>query len=113
MRSSNLKSVGDENKILEITFTYEITYQYFNIPAAVYQNLLSAVPRPVYKAVAEDGSKRKVIKEISSLLTMTLGIPVTALVCPVGYFAYAQSGDIAPTSAANAIRVTITSHQSN
>ena len=40
--SSNLSSVGYENGTLYISFTNGSLYAYYNVPATVYSNLMSA-----------------------------------------------------------------------
>ena len=48
--SSNLRSVGydAEQQILEIEFKSGSVYQYFNVPATVYEALMSASSKGTY-----------------------------------------------------------------
>jgi hypothetical protein len=48
--SSNLESVGYENETLEIRFHDGGIYQYFNVPAFLYQGLMMAVSKGTYFA---------------------------------------------------------------
>jgi hypothetical protein len=50
VESSNLRSVGydAERQILEIEFTSGSVYQYFNVPASVYEALMSASSKGQY-----------------------------------------------------------------
>ena len=50
--SSNLSSIGydEENQILEIEFNHGGVYQYFNVPIAEYQGLMSASSHGEYFA---------------------------------------------------------------
>jgi hypothetical protein len=70
----------------------------------------SAVKAPidVYKAIAEDGKPSKAIREVATLISMTVGVPSTALAKPIGYQADVAAGRVAPTSPVDAIRGTIT-----
>ena len=42
VESSNLKSVGYEDNVLEIEFLDGGVYQYFDVPAALYEGLIQA-----------------------------------------------------------------------
>jgi hypothetical protein len=48
--STNLRSVGydAEQQILEVEFTSGSVYQYFNVPVAVYEALMSASSKDTY-----------------------------------------------------------------
>lgn len=48
--SSNLSSVGydEQTGILEIAFNSGGVYQYFNVPAGVYQSLMTATSKGTY-----------------------------------------------------------------
>jgi hypothetical protein len=48
--STNLRSVGydAEQQILEVEFTSGSVYQYFNVPVAVYEALMSASSNGTY-----------------------------------------------------------------
>lgn len=48
--SSNLSSVGydERTEILEIAFHSGSVYQYFNVPAVVYQSLMTAASKGSY-----------------------------------------------------------------
>ena len=42
VRSSNLASIGYDDKVLEIEFNSGGIYQYHNVPSIVYEQLMSA-----------------------------------------------------------------------
>jgi len=46
--SSNLRSVGWENNILEIEFNSGSVYQYYNVPIYVYEALIDAPSKGKY-----------------------------------------------------------------
>jgi hypothetical protein len=46
--SSNLESVGYENRILEIRFHSGGTYQYFDVPEHLYHGLMNAPSKGAY-----------------------------------------------------------------
>ncbi|MBI5841248.1 MAG: KTSC domain-containing protein [Chloroflexi bacterium] len=50
VQSSDLRSVGYDpvNSVLEIEFNSGGVYQYFNVPASVYQALMSAASHGTY-----------------------------------------------------------------
>lgn len=54
-------------------------------------------PHSVYKAIAENGSSKKAIKDSLTLIGMTLGVPAAPLGKPLGYLSDVQSGDVQPS----------------
>lgn len=67
------------------------------------ESLLTA-PHSVYKAVAEDGSARKAVKDVATLISMTTGLPAAAIARPVGYLAEVQQNRARPTGPADVAR---------
>jgi hypothetical protein len=65
-------------------------------------------PHSIYKAIAEDGSKAKAMKDVATLLSVATGLPAAAVARPVGYLAGVAEGKIEPTSTADAVRGTLT-----
>ena len=53
--SSNLKSVGYENGILEVEFHSGGIYQYYGVPASVYNALMNASSKGSYLAAKVKG----------------------------------------------------------
>lgn len=64
-------------------------------------------PHSIYKAIADDGSASRAIKDSLTLIAMLTGIPVTAANKPLGYLTGVAQGDIEPTSTLDAVRGTI------
>ncbi len=64
----------------------------------------TAAPRSVYKAVADDGSKGKAVKDSMALLTLLTGIPFSALGKPVGYLIDVGDGKARPTGPIDFVR---------
>jgi len=64
-------------------------------------------PHSIYKAIADDGSASRAIKDSLTLIAMLTGVPVTAANKPLGYLAGVGQGDIEPTSTLDAVRGTI------
>lgn len=65
-------------------------------------------PMSVYKAIADDGSKQKAVRDVASLLSVVTGLPIAAAARPIGYAAGVADDRIEPTSAADAVRGAIT-----
>jgi len=42
VNSTNIRSIGHENGVLEVEFTSGDVYQYFNVPEYLYQQFLQA-----------------------------------------------------------------------
>jgi diguanylate cyclase (GGDEF)-like protein len=54
-------------------------------------------PNSVYKAIAEDGSKKKAIRDFLSALGLLTGVPVVPLARPLGYLSEVSEGNVEPT----------------
>lgn len=65
-------------------------------------------PYEVYKAVANEGNRRNAVRDVATLISMTTGLPATAVARPLGYLAGVQQGKVAPTSSADAVRGLVT-----
>lgn len=63
-----------------------------------------AAPHSVYQAAAGEGSSKKAIRDVATLISLTVGLPATALARPLGYAADVAENRVAPTSAADAAR---------
>lgn len=71
------------------------------------ENSVSA-PNSVYKAIAEDGSKKKAAKDVLSMLGLLTGYPVAPLSRPVGYLLDVSEGNVEPENSADLIRGLVT-----
>ncbi len=67
-----------------------------------------AAPFSVYKAIADNGSAQKAIRDTAAAATMLTGLPFYAAARPGGYAAGVAQGRIEPTSPADAVRGAIT-----
>jgi hypothetical protein len=70
----------------------------------------SAVRAPIdiYKAVAEDGDRRKTVRDVATAITMATGLPATAVARPLGYAAAVEQGNVSPTGPVDAVRGAVT-----
>lgn len=70
----------------------------------------SAVRAPVsvYQAVAEDKSARRAVRDVATLIALTVGLPATAVARPLGYLADVEQGKVVPTGPADAARGAVT-----
>lgn len=73
-------------------------------------SLTTSAVRALYsvpKAVTDDGSKRRAVKDFASLITLTLGVPGLPAARPLGYAAGVSEGKINPTGPVDAVRGTV------
>lgn len=68
----------------------------------------ASAPFSIAKAVADDGSSQKAIRETGIAISMILGLPVTPLTKPLGYAAAVEEGRVDPTSAGDYARGLVT-----
>lgn len=70
----------------------------------------SAVKAPVtvYKAIAEDGSKQKAVRDVATLISLSVGVPASAAARPIGYLAGMADNKISPTSTVDMTRGLVT-----
>jgi hypothetical protein len=68
----------------------------------------AGAPASVYKAIVDDASAQKAVRDVAALVTVTTGLPAMTLARPVGYGAGVAQGRIEPTSAADAARGLVT-----
>lgn len=68
----------------------------------------ASAPFSIAKAVADDGSSQKAIRETGIAISMILGLPVTPLTKPLGYAAAVEEGRVNPTSAGDYARGIVT-----
>jgi len=72
--------------------------------------LESAVGAPysVYKAMMDEGSVRRAIMDVSTLVAMITGLPTRVLAKPIGYAAGVANDEIDPTGPADVVRGLVT-----
>ena len=70
----------------------------------------SAVSSPVsvYKAIVEEGSAQKAVRDVATAATLITGLPIYAAARPVGYLAGMADGRIEPTGAVDLARGLVT-----
>jgi hypothetical protein len=64
--------------------------------------------KSVPDAVTGDGSARKAVRDVASLISIFTGLPARAIARPVGYAVGVAEGDITPTSGADTARGLVT-----
>jgi hypothetical protein len=67
-----------------------------------------SAPHSVYEAVVNGGSGRKAVRDLATLISLTTGLPATAIARPLGYLAGVSEDKIAPTSDADMARGLVT-----
>jgi hypothetical protein len=68
----------------------------------------AAAPQSVYKAIVDEGSAQKAVRDMSALITLATGLPAMTLARPLGYAAGVAQGKIEPTGPVDAARGVIT-----
>ncbi len=70
----------------------------------------AAVKAPIdlYKAIVEEGKPSKAIKEVATLISMSVGVPASAVAKSVSYWADVAAGRVVPIDTLDAVRGTIT-----
>ena len=66
------------------------------------------VPVDIYKAITGEVKARTLVRDVASAVSIATGLPAVAIARPLGYLAGVEQGQIAPTSAADAVRGAIT-----
>lgn len=65
-------------------------------------------PRSVYQAIADDGNRRTAVRDVATFISMTTGLPASAIARPLGYLAGVEQGTIDPEGPADAARGLVT-----
>lgn len=65
-------------------------------------------PRSVYKALVDNGSKQKAVRDVATAVSLATGLPASAIARPLGYLAGTADHKINPTSGADEARGLIT-----
>ncbi len=73
-------------------------------PAVSMIESAASAPHSIYKAIAEDGSAKRAIRDTLTLISISTGIPVAALGKPLGYVADVGQGKAEPTGPVDALR---------
>lgn len=77
-------------------------------PAVSMIESAAAAPHSVYQAVMNEGSARKAVRDLATLISLTTGLPATAVARPLGYAIGMSEDKIAPTSPVDAARGFVT-----
>jgi len=77
-------------------------------PAVSMLESAARAPFSAYKALAEDGSGQKAVRDVATLISMTVGLPANLVARPVGYLIGVAEGRIDPVGPVDAVRGTIT-----
>lgn len=70
-------------------------------------------PSSVYKAIVEDASKQKAVRDVATLITLTTGLPAGTLARPIGYGAGVAANEIKPENEADFARGLISGAKGN
>ncbi|GIK24699.1 MAG: hypothetical protein BroJett006_09450 [Betaproteobacteria bacterium] len=73
-------------------------------PAVSMIESAASAPHSVYKAIAEEGSAKRAIRDTLTLVTITTGLPVSAFGKPLGYVADMEQGRVEPSGPVDAVR---------
>lgn len=70
----------------------------------------SAITAPftLYESIVNDKKPSAAVRDVATLISMTVGVPANAIARPLGYLADVNANKVEPTSAADAVRGTIT-----
>lgn len=64
--------------------------------------------RSLYKAIAEDGSKQKAVRDVATAVSIMTGLPFSAAARPVGYLAGVEDSRVVPAGDADMVRGLLT-----
>jgi hypothetical protein len=67
-----------------------------------------SVPSDVYKLAAGNGSATKTVRDVASLISLTVGVPASAVARPLAYATDVETGKARPTGPADVARGMIT-----
>ena len=77
-------------------------------PAISMLESAAKAPVSVYNAVVNDGSAQKAVRDVATLISMTVGIPVNLAARPIGYAVGVADNKITPTSGPDMARGLVT-----
>ncbi|MCG9056650.1 hypothetical protein LH442_11785, partial [Laribacter hongkongensis] len=61
-------------------------------------------PKSIYRATVDDGGSQKAVRDVATLMSMTLGLPANLVARPVGYAAGVANEKTEPTGPVDALR---------
>lgn len=73
-------------------------------PAVSMIESAASAPHSIYKAIADDGSAKRAIRDTLTLVSIATGIPVAVLSKPLGYGADVAQGRVQPAGPVDALR---------
>jgi hypothetical protein len=65
-------------------------------------------PQSVYKAIVDEGSAQKAIRDVATLVSVATGVPIYGVARPIGYAAGVAQGRIEPEGPVDVVRGLIT-----
>lgn len=77
-------------------------------PAISMLEAAARAPYSAYRAVVEDGSAQKAVRDVATLISMSIGLPANLAARPIGYIAGVQDGRIDPDGPVDAARGLVT-----
>lgn len=77
-------------------------------PAVSLIESAASAPASVYKAIVDEGSAQKAVRDVATAATLLTGLPIYAASRPLGYLAGSTDGKITPTGPADAARGLVT-----
>jgi len=63
-----------------------------------------SAPHSVYAAASGEGSSKKAVRDLATLISMTVGLPASAMARPIGYLTDVSEGKVNPTGPVDAAR---------
>lgn len=101
--------LGQAAQLVVGRFTDKPSDDKFSLSPAVSLIESSAgAPASVYKAIAEDGSAMRAVRDVAAAATLITGLPVYAAARPVSYVTGVAEGKIVPTDTLDFIRGIVT-----
>lgn len=77
-------------------------------PAISMLETAARAPYSAYRAVVEEGSGQKAVRDVATLISLSIGLPASAVSRPVGYLAGVEEGRIEPSGPVDMTRGLIT-----
>lgn len=69
---------------------------------------IAGTPHSIYKAIADDGDKRRAVMDVATLVSVVTGLPARPLARPVGYLVGVADDKIEPTNVVDFTRGVVT-----
>lgn len=77
-------------------------------PAISMLEATARAPYSAYRAVVDEGSPQRAVRDVATLISMTVGLPATLAARPIGYLAGVEDGRIEPSGPVDAARGLVT-----